>query len=152
MLRSVPPAVVLGAVAVLSFGVGIALEPLFERPAQAGISARAAKLPNAAATPAKTEAAPAQSAAAGKAVEASMTPPDASPEPAAAVADAPQSISDADGGTVLEDMPEEQGQGLIDPGRDVDMIDNSFDAGEASATAVPVPEAAPAATEAAAQN
>ncbi len=152
MLRSVPPAVVLGALAVLSFGVGIALEPMFERPAHADLLARAAKSPKAAAAPANTEAAPAQSTAAGKAVDASMTPPDLSLEPAAAVADAPQSSSDADGGTVLENLPEEQGQGVLDAGRDVDMIDNSFDAGEASATAVPVPEAAPAATEAAAQN
>lgn len=155
MLRSVPPAVVLGAVAVLSFGVGVALEPMFERPAHADMPIRAAKLPKPAAKPAKIEVAPAPGATAGKAVEASMTPSEPAPEPAVKAGDAPQTSDGAASADVeldLADMPEQQGLGLIDPGRDVDMIDNGFDAGEASATAVPVPEAAPAATDPSAQN
>ena len=115
MSRSMHPGLVLGVLAALSFAAGVALEPLFERPASADIQVPAGK-------PKAAQTAPASGPAAAK--EAAMTPPQPGPQ----ITDEPQPNTEhgIDPEHQVEffemkNMPGEDGQG--ETARDVDMID-----------------------------
>lgn len=152
MLRTKQSRIVLTALAVLSFGAGIAIEPMFETSAHATIPARVAKTPKAAAAPAKslptaTKPAP-QPVPAAPPVEATVVPASTAPAADASPAEPPapsmeEGVDPEKNVQFIEmkNQPERDGQGLDDPGRDVDMIDNGVDSGDASANSVPVPDA-----------
>jgi hypothetical protein len=136
MLRSVHPGLFLGALAILSFGAGVLLEPMFERPAEATIPVRANM---AAATM------PVQPAAVIALPDEPAKP--AAEEPAShAATDAPSIVEGTDGeqnvGYIeMKNMPAQEGQGLGDSGQDVNMIDEDL-GGDGSAS-VSVPDPAP---------
>ena len=166
MLRSVHPGIYLGALAVVAFGAGVAIEPLFETSAHATIPARNAKLLKPLPSPAKTlspsvKAAPQPlpaAPAAASIVPAAEAPAIPETESAAKEPPAPSMEEGMDTEKNVEfiemkDQAERQGEGRGDPGRDVDMIENS-EAEDVSATAVPVPDPTPSGNdpEAATQN
>ncbi len=156
MLRSLPSGLVLSALAVLSFGAGIAVEPLFERSAQATIPARAAKSQQPAIKAALPTVAPASVPAPPPAAEASATSTETLPTPPVATEAAAQELpqpSEIEGRDAeknvefveMKNLPEQDGQG--EPGQDVDMVDEPIEPEDSQATAPATPTDAPDATQ-----